>query len=137
VLFRSVTNIRDWEGGGTLYHGNSIFVFEIGELCIGHLGHLHHTLEPAHLRALGRLDVVLAPVDGGSTLDRAGMLDVLRTLQTRLIIPMHYFGPTTLQRFLDGIAGVFPVERRTSPELVISKATLPARPTVVVLPGPH
>ena len=34
-----VTNIRDW-AGGAIANGNSIFVFEIAGLCIGHLGHL-------------------------------------------------------------------------------------------------
>ena len=43
------TNIRDlWGGGGTQYDMNSIFVVETAELCIAHLGHLHHTLEPSH-----------------------------------------------------------------------------------------
>ncbi len=129
-----ITNIRDWNGA-TIYNGNSIFVFEIGELCIGHLGHLHHVLEPEHLRAIGRLDVVLAPVDGNYTLDQDGMMAVLKTLQARLIIPMHYFGPGTLGRFLDAAAPHFAVERRDSPELVVSKAGLPSRPTVIVLPG--
>ncbi len=55
VRVRNVpTNIRTYEGG-TDYDGNSIFVFEIGDLCIAHLGHLHHPLEPGHLRALGRV----------------------------------------------------------------------------------
>ena len=31
-------------GGGTERYGNSIFIFEIANLCIAHLGHLHHTL---------------------------------------------------------------------------------------------
>jgi L-ascorbate metabolism protein UlaG (beta-lactamase superfamily) len=129
-----VTNIRDWNGN-TIPDGNSIFIFEIGEMCIGHLGHLHHTLEPAHIRALGRLDVVLAPVDGNYTLDQEGMMEVLRTLQARLIIPMHYFGPGTLSRFLDAAGRHFAVERQDSPVTIVSKATLPARPTVRVLPG--
>ena len=34
------TNVREF--GGTRYNGNSIFVFEIADLCIAHLGHLHH-----------------------------------------------------------------------------------------------
>jgi L-ascorbate metabolism protein UlaG (beta-lactamase superfamily) len=38
-----VTNIREWGGGGTQRDGNSIFVFETADLCIAHLGHLHHT----------------------------------------------------------------------------------------------
>jgi L-ascorbate metabolism protein UlaG (beta-lactamase superfamily) len=133
-----VTNIRAGgfgDFGGTVYDGNSIFIFEIGELCIGHLGHLHHTLEPAHLRAIGRLDVVLAPVDGGLTLDQDGMMEVLKTLQTRLIIPMHFFGPSTLNRFLDTAERHFVVERSDNPVVIVSKATLPDKPTVRVLPG--
>src|SRR5262249_24697844 len=44
VRVRNVpTNIRDWRGG-TERHGNSIFIFEMANLCIAHLGHLHHTL---------------------------------------------------------------------------------------------
>jgi L-ascorbate metabolism protein UlaG (beta-lactamase superfamily) len=34
-------------------------VFEVAGLCIAHLGHLHHTLEPWDLQQLGRIDVVL------------------------------------------------------------------------------
>src|SRR5438477_9024357 len=36
------TNLRDF--GATRYNGNSIFVFDTADLCIAHLGHLHHTL---------------------------------------------------------------------------------------------
>ena len=44
VRVRNVpTNIRDF-GGGTERYGNSIFIFEIANMCIAHLGHLHHTL---------------------------------------------------------------------------------------------
>jgi L-ascorbate metabolism protein UlaG (beta-lactamase superfamily) len=42
------TNIRNWSGG-TERNGNSIFVFEIANLCIAHLGHLHHTLTQQQL----------------------------------------------------------------------------------------
>ena len=58
------TNIRNWIDGGTERHGNSIFIFEMAKLCIGHLGHLHHTLNQQQLDEIGRLDVVFAPVDG-------------------------------------------------------------------------
>ena len=37
-------------GGDTERHGNSIFIFEIANLCIAHLGHLHHTLTQAATR---------------------------------------------------------------------------------------
>ncbi|KRE04477.1 hypothetical protein ASE61_05885 [Bosea sp. Root670] len=135
VRVRNVpTNIRTYEGG-TDYDGNSIFVFEIGELCIAHLGHLHHPLEPGHLRALGRVDIVLFPVDGSYTLDQSGMLDVLKSIQARVMIPMHFFGGGTLSRFLARTQDIWPVERREQATITLAKATLPAKPTMIVLPG--
>ena len=101
VRVRSVaTNIRDYYGGGgTERHGNSIFIFEVANLCIAHLGHLHHTLNQQQLNEIGRVDVVLVPVDGGSTLDLDGMVEVLTSLKAPLIIPMHFFSTYTLNRF--------------------------------------
>lgn len=131
------TNIRDYEGG-TIRNGNSIFVFRAADICIAHLGHLHHTLTQEDLGALGRIDVVLAPVDGSYTLDVDGMVAVLKALEAPLVVPMHYFNESTLNRFLDRFASSqYAIERRESPELVVSRETLPSRPTVIVLPGSH
>ena len=102
VRVRNVpTNIRNWFDGGTERHGNSIFIFEMAQLCIGHLGHLHHTLNQQQLDEIGRLDVVFVPVDGSMTLDSDGMMEVLQSLKAPLMIPMHFFSRYTLHRFLD------------------------------------
>lgn len=129
------TNIR--RAGDTEYYGNSIFIFEISGICIAHLGHLHHTLTPEHLKAIGQLDVVLMPVDGSYTLDREGMIETLATLSAPLMIPMHYFGQSTLNRFLDDIGQKYEVKRNAANSITISRATLPTKPTVLVLPGRH
>jgi L-ascorbate metabolism protein UlaG (beta-lactamase superfamily) len=135
VRVRSVaTNIRDW-GGGTLRHGNSIFIFEVANLCIAHLGHLHHTLTQQQLNEIGRVDVVLVPVDGSYTLDLEGMVEVLQALKARLMIPMHFFSTYTLDRFLARVRQNFEVELKDIPSIVLSKHTLPAKPTVMALPG--
>ena len=135
VRVRNVpTNIRDW-GGGTQRHGNSIFIFEVAQLCIAHLGHLHHTLTQQQLNEIGRVDVVLAPVDGSYTLDLDGMVEVLHALKAPLTIPMHYFGAYTLNRFLDRMKQDWDVEMGETPSLVLSKASLPTKPKVLVLPG--
>jgi L-ascorbate metabolism protein UlaG (beta-lactamase superfamily) len=128
------TNIRDWNGGSIAY-GNSIFIFEIAGLCIGHLGHLHHTLTDQQIAQIGQLDVVMVPVDGSYTMDTAGMVEVLKALRARLILPMHYFNPYTLDRFLARIRDDFPVETAKEPVIVVSQATLPSEPKVLVLPG--
>jgi L-ascorbate metabolism protein UlaG (beta-lactamase superfamily) len=75
------------------------------------------------------------PVDGSFTLDLNGMVEVIEALKAPLVIPMHYFGAVTLNRFLDRMRDKFAVEFAATPSLVISKATLPTQPKVVVLPG--
>ena len=135
VHIRSVsTNIRDWSGG-TRKNGNSIFVFEIGSLCIAHLGHLHHTLTQQQLDEIGHVDVVLLPLDGSYTLDLDGMIEVLQSLKAPLMIPMHYFSRFTLDRFLDRIRDRYEIERSDVPSVVVSRATLPPAPKFLVLPG--
>jgi len=128
------TNIRSWNGT-TERHGNSIFVFDIGSLCIAHLGHLHHTLTQQQLNEIGKIDVVLVPVDGGMTLDLDGMVEVLDSLKARVMIPMHFFSTFTLDRFIERVKDKYTVEYSESPSIVISKATLPAKPKLLVLPG--
>jgi len=135
VHIRNVpTNIRSWSGG-TERHGNSIFIFEMGSLCVAHLGHLHHTLTQQQLNEIGKIDVVLVPVDGGATLDLEGMVEVLVALKAKLMIPMHYFSTYTLQRFLERAKDKFPAEFNETPSVVLSKATLPATPKFLVLQG--
>ena len=135
VRVRNVaTNIRDW-GGGSIPYGNSIFIFEIAGMCIGHLGHLHHTLTDQQVAHIGQLDVVMVAVDGSYTMDVAGVVETLKTLRARLILPMHYFNPYTLNRFLDRIRDDFPVETASEATIVVSQATLPGEPKVLVLPG--
>ncbi|NVO15565.1 MAG: MBL fold metallo-hydrolase [Rhodoplanes sp.] len=135
VHVRSVaTNIRDWSGG-TERHGNSIFIVEAGSLCIAHLGHLHHTLTEQQLAEIGRVDVVLVPVDGSYTLDLDGMIEVLQSLKAPLMIPMHFFGRATLDRFLERVRSLWDVETADTPSVVVSKTTLPAKPKFLVLPG--
>ena len=137
VRVRNVpTNIRD-RGGATDRDGNSIFVFEIAGICIAHLGHLHHTLNAGQIKQLGHIDIVLAPVDGSWTLDMDGMAEVLNTIGAKIVIPMHMFGPQTLERFLRRVGEYYPIERSEGPSLVISRDTLPETPKVVVLPGRH
>ena len=133
VLVRNVsTDIR--AGFGTAEaRGNSIFVFEMAGLCIGHLGHLHHAPDPAQYAALGRLDVVMAPVDGGYTLDLPTMISVLKRLRSSIVIPMHWFSEAALDDFLRGMAEDFTVVETGEPSLTVSLDRLPSTPTIMVL----
>jgi L-ascorbate metabolism protein UlaG (beta-lactamase superfamily) len=123
VLIRNVTT--DIRGGsvGRVPDGNSIFIFETGNLCIGHLGHLHHVLEGADLGWIGQLDIVMVPVDGGYTMSQSAMVETLQVLKARLVLPMHYFGQSTLARFLSALDESFDVETNSGPEITVSPAT--------------
>ena len=137
VWIRNVTtNIRGGFGmSATIQRDmNSIFVFEVAGLCIAHLGHLHHPLTEDHLKALGRIDVVLVPVDGSYTLNVDDMIGVLNAIQAPLVIPMHYFGQSTLARFISRLDEHFAIERSATPSVVLTQSMLPKTPTVLVLP---
>ena len=130
-----VTNLRDWNGG-TDYRGNSMFVFEASLLCVAHLGHLHHELTQEHLKQLGHIDVALVPVDGSMTLTRTAMLRVVKSMGAPLVIPMHFFGRSSLNDFLELARDEkFEVMTSQSPTVILSRDMLPKRPAVMVLPG--
>ncbi len=128
------TNIRAGSGDTEL-DGNSIFVFEVAGLCIAHLSHLHHLLEPPDIAALGHIDVVMVPVDGAWTMSQGDAAAVVEQLQPRLVLPMHYFTRDVLARFLDMERVRFDIDVRDTPTITVSHATLPSRPTIVALPG--
>jgi L-ascorbate metabolism protein UlaG (beta-lactamase superfamily) len=128
------TDIRGW-GAGVEKFGNSIFIFEVADLCIGHLGHLHHKLSREDLALIGRLDVVFAPVDGSYTLDLASMIEVLQDLRASIVIPMHFFGGATLNAFVAGMSDSFEIRIARGSTIDVSLESLPLRPTVAVLAG--
>jgi L-ascorbate metabolism protein UlaG (beta-lactamase superfamily) len=133
MLVRNVsTDIRS-QFGGSEPRGNSIFVFEVEGLCIGHLGHLHHEPTDAQYAALGRLDVVMVPVDGGMTLPIDTVIRVVDRLRSSIVIPMHWFSDLSLGQFLDGVRDIYAIEVTGDAEILVSLRDLPARPTVKVL----
>jgi L-ascorbate metabolism protein UlaG (beta-lactamase superfamily) len=135
MLVRNVpTDIRGQFGGPAEAHGNSIFVFEVEGLCIGHLGHLHHIPTPEQYAAIGRLDVVMAPVDGGLTLPLPEMIALLKHVRSAIVIPMHWFSIGSLQDFLTGMEGQFRVDIRDQPFIDVSLRGLPRQPTIKVMP---
>ncbi|MHA1190312.1 MAG: MBL fold metallo-hydrolase, partial [Alphaproteobacteria bacterium] len=126
VLIRNVpTDIRQL--GAIVPFGNSIFIFEIAGLCIGHLGHLHHMPTEDHYAAIGRLDVVMVPVDGTHTMDVNAMIQVLDRLRARIVLPMHYFGEGTLGRFLAGLQATYDIRFPKERKLTLTIRDLPAK----------
>jgi L-ascorbate metabolism protein UlaG (beta-lactamase superfamily) len=139
VYIRNVTtDIRRYFGddssGEMIRDGNSIFIFEVAGLCIGHLGHLHHKLDESHLAAIGRLDIVMVPIDGTYTMSLDGISEITRRLRASVVLPMHRF-MTPLDEFMRRIGEQFAIDVRTERTLRISRETLPGTPTVIILQG--
>jgi len=134
VYVRNVpTDIRSW-GGELERDGNSIFIFEVADLCIGHLGHLHTRLNDAQFAAIGRLDVVMVPIDGGMTQSLEGMTEITSRLQSSIVLPMHRHS-TPMSEFLGLMGDRFDVDFRDSRSLAVSLRSLPKRPTIIILEG--
>jgi len=109
------------------------FMFDLGALCIAHLGDLSHTLTPEQLKQMGRVDVALIPIGGTFTMPPETAREVLAQIKPKIAIPMHYRDSMyILESFVHGL----PTRRPESDTLVVSKATLPAATEIVVLrPG--
>jgi len=132
------TDIRRYYGDGAdgamIRDGNSIFIFEVAGLCIGHLGHLHHKLDDTHFAAIGRLDIVMVPIDGTYTMSLDGVSEITKRLRSAVVLPMHRFA-TPLDEFMRLIGQQFVIDQRSERTLKISRDTLPGTPTVIILDG--
>ncbi len=127
------TDIRSW-GGAFETNGNSIFIFEVAGLCIGHFGHLHHELTDAHFAEIGRLDVVMVPVDGGLTMGAQSMSNTIKRLRSALILPMHRRGPP-IETFLAMFDPSFDWKIADTTTVNVSVRSLPRKPLILVLSG--
>jgi L-ascorbate metabolism protein UlaG (beta-lactamase superfamily) len=134
MLVRNVTtDTRGPFGEGARADGNSIFIFEAAGLCIGHLGHLHQIPSEAQYAAIGRVDVLMVPVDGGYTMRLQDMAGVVKRLRASVVIPMHWFSRASLQAFLTEMSAEFSVVETGGAQIAMSLDDLPATPTVLVL----
>lgn len=135
VYIRNVTtDIRSWGDGGMMSNQNSIFIFETAGLCIGHLGHLHHPLTNDHLAEIGRLDILMVPVDGGLTLSHQGMADLTERLRSSVVLPMHLRG-RAIASFTNMMGDDWLVDYMQGDTVELGVRDLPRRPTIMIPAG--
>jgi L-ascorbate metabolism protein UlaG (beta-lactamase superfamily) len=95
----------EYEVGGVTVHGlptyhdrrqgaehgrNTVYVIRLDDVRVCHLGDLGHPLSDEALEAIGNVDVLLVPVGGGQALDGAAAAEVVRQVEPRYVVPMHY-----------------------------------------------
>jgi len=111
-------------------HG-SAFVFDLGKLCIAHLGDLSQKLNEQQIKAFGKVDVALTPIGGRRTMDPAMAREVLGQLKPKIAIPMHHRDSSYMvKQFTAGIK----TQVVKSDTLAVSKDGLPASLEIRVMP---
>jgi L-ascorbate metabolism protein UlaG (beta-lactamase superfamily) len=71
--------------------GTTIYRIDIGEVSIALLGNIAGKLNEEQLEAIGVVDIVILPVGGGGyTLDGSSATRLVREIDPKVIIPIHY-----------------------------------------------
>ncbi len=69
----------------------TIYRIEFGDVRIGLLGNIYEKLIEDQLEELGVLDILILPVGGnGYTLDATGAASLVRKINPKVVIPVHY-----------------------------------------------
>ncbi|MDO8473621.1 MAG: MBL fold metallo-hydrolase [Dehalococcoidia bacterium] len=101
VFITGVPSFHD-DKSGEIRGMNTIFNIEMDGITVAHLGDLGHVLTSKTAAEIGRVDVLLVPVGGVSTIDAIGAAEVVRRLSPKWVVPMHYKTPAT-KRDLDTV----------------------------------
>jgi len=135
ALVIGVATFHDAEGGRKRGR-NTVYLMEIDEVSVCHLGDLGHVLTAAQVEEIGDVDVLLLPVGGVSTVNAPMAAEVVRQLEPKVVVPMHYktqaisWELEPVERFLKEI-GVKPIT--SQPKLSFTKSSLPASTQVFLL----
>jgi L-ascorbate metabolism protein UlaG (beta-lactamase superfamily) len=78
------------DSGGSARGANVVYAVAMGGVKFCHLGDLGHALSPEHLREIGPVDVLFAPVGGHFPIDARGAVAVAGALSPKVLVPMHF-----------------------------------------------
>ena len=139
VLIIGIAAFHDGEGGRKRGK-NTIYLMELDEISVCHLGDLGHVLSGEQVEEIDNVDVLLLPVGGVSTIDAPIAAEIVRQLEPKAVIPMHYKTPALswelepVDRFLKEIGAK---EVNPLPKLSLTKSSLPLSTQVFLLDYPH
>lgn len=135
VLIIGIATFHD-ANGGKEKGKNTVYLIEIDGITVCHLGDLGHVLTTEQVEEIDDVDVLLLPVGGGATINASTAAEVLRQIEPRVVIPMHYKTPV-LERELgpvDSFLKEMGIERPASqPKLSLNPSNLPLSTQVFLL----
>lgn len=69
---------------------NTIYVIEMDEIRLVHLGDLGHRLSEKVVGEIGSVDILIIPVGGEYTINASVAAEIVRNIEPTITIPMHY-----------------------------------------------
>ncbi|MCH3950837.1 MAG: MBL fold metallo-hydrolase [Acidaminococcus sp.] len=120
---------------GKLRGKNTIYRIEVDGVAFCHCGDLGHLLDHQTRETLGKIDVLLVPVGGISTIDAHEAAILCHQIKPKLVIPMHYKTPCLtfelgeLEPFLEEMHAPAKNQKHT---FFISKYALPDNLRIVI-----
>ena len=133
----TIVNIPSQRGAGWGGVANSIFIYEMGSLCIAHLGNIGHLLTPEQEKVLQRVDVMMIPIDAMTNLGFEDILKVIAQVKPPIVIPMHYDVVNQGELFAAFAKEHYPVRKIGGSQLTLSRTALPKSTEVFVLKHPR
>lgn len=117
---------------------NAMYRFTLGGVSVGHMGDVGNPLTPAQLDFFRGVDVLLVLTGGPPTIELDDLDAVLRDVQPRIVIPMHYQIPNLRLNILDlqAFTSRYPpeiVDVRDEPVIEVSPDALPAPMRIIAL----
>ena len=135
VLIIGIATFHDAERGNKNGR-NTVYLMEVDEVAVCHLGDLGHVLTSEQAELIDNVDVLLLPVGGVSTIDAPMAAEIVRQLEPKAVVPMHY-KTEALSRELapvDRFLKEMGLKEVTSqPKLSFTKANLPISTQVFLL----
>ena len=136
ITFSGIDTYHD-NSDGNERGSNVIYCFEVDGIKVCHLGDLGHMLSDDQVNAIGKVDVLMAPVGGNFTIDAGTADSVIEKLKPVVVIPMHFcndrcpdFPVAGVESFTDGKPNV---EVMDTSEIEYKAGELPGSTSIVVL----
>ncbi|MBR4537348.1 MAG: MBL fold metallo-hydrolase [Clostridia bacterium] len=89
VKVTAIPSVHD-DADGAKRGKNLLMKIEMEDLTLAHLGDQGAPLTPEQIAALGKIDILMIPVGGFFTIDAHSAYDMVKALNPRVTIPMHY-----------------------------------------------
>ncbi|OGN98622.1 MAG: lactamase [Chloroflexi bacterium RBG_13_51_52] len=115
---------------------NTAYLMEVDGVAICHLGDIGHILSDEQVEELGNVDILMVPVGGVSTINASMAAGIIRKLEPKVVLPMHYKDAKS-KRDLEPVENFLKEMGQTQleprPKFTVSRTNLPLSLQVVLL----